>query len=106
MLPVILGLMKTMCLPTTNQIAELTDKDLMKLNEGKCNYIVFSRSGTEIATRLTLNGKTLDRIEEIKLVGVWLTSWLDWEKNTKELCKKAYARMTMLTKLKYAGVQA
>ena len=88
-----------------NQIAEWTDKNLMKLNEGKSNYMVFSRSDTEIATRLTLNGKTLDRIEEIKLVGVWLTTWLDWEKNTKELCRKAYARMTMLTKLKYAGVQ-
>ena len=38
-----------------NQIAEWTDKNLMKLNEGKSNYMVFSRSDTEIATRLTLN---------------------------------------------------
>jgi hypothetical protein len=76
----------------------------MKLNEQKTNYIVFSRSETEFATRLTLNNKTIDRIEEIKLVGVWLTTWLDWDKNTRELCKKAYARMTMLTKLKYVGV--
>ena len=66
--------------------------------------MVFSRSETEVATRLTLNGNTLERIEEVKLLGVWITTWLDWEKNTKEICKKAYARMTMLTKLKYAGV--
>ena len=65
--------------------------------------MVFSRSETEVATRLSLNGNTLDRVEEIKLVGVWIT-WLDWDKNTREVCKKAYARMTMLTKLKYAGV--
>ena len=57
-----------------------------------------------MATRLTLNGQTIDRIEETKLVGVWVTTWLDWQKNTRELCKKAYARMTMLTKLKYVGV--
>ena len=75
----------------------------MKLNEDKSNYMVFSRSETEVATRLTLNGNTLDRIEEVKLLGVWITTWLDWEKNTKEICKKAYARMTMLTKLKYAS---
>ena len=46
----------------------------------------------------------MDRIEEIKLVGVWLTTWLDWDKNTREICRKAYARMTMLTKLKYVGI--
>ena len=46
----------------------------------------------------------LERIEETKLVGVWLTTWLDWDKNTRKTCKKAYARLTMLTKLKYVGV--
>ena len=39
-----------------------------------------------------------------KIVGVWVTTWLDWTKNTSEICKKAYARVTMLTKLKYAGI--
>ena len=68
--------------------------------------MVFSRSETEFSTRLFLNGKTLDRIEEAKIVGVWVTTWLDWSKNTAEICRKAYARVTMLTKLKYAGVDA
>ena len=68
--------------------------------------MLFSRSETEVATRLSLNGNTLDRIEEVKLVGVWITTWLDWDNNTREICKKAYARLTMLTKLKYAGVPA
>ena len=53
--------------------------------------MVFSRSDTEMATRLSMNRKTIDRVEEIKLVGVWLTTWLDWDKNTKVICKKAYA---------------
>ena len=42
--------------------------------------------------------------EYIKLLGVWLQPDCGWEKNTQELCKKAYARISMLTKLKYAGV--
>ena len=75
----------------------------MKLNEDKSQYMVFSRSNTEFATRLTMNGNTLDRVEEVKLVGVWITTYLDWEKNTQELCRRAYARVTMLTKLKYVG---
>ena len=31
------------------------------------------------------NTDTLDRIEEVKLVGVWLTTFLDWEKNKREI---------------------
>ena len=73
----------------------------MQLNVNKTNYMIFSRSHTEFATRLSLNHQTLDRIEEVKLVGVWLTTFLDWDKNTREMCKRAYARMTLLTKLKY-----
>jgi uncharacterized protein YhbP (UPF0306 family) len=57
-----------------NIIADWTKTNLMKMNEDKTKYIVFSRSETEIATRLTLNYKTIDRIEEIRLVGVWLTT--------------------------------
>ena len=72
-----------------NNIAEWTDQNLMKLNNDKTKYMVFSRSETEFATRLTIDGTTLERIEETKLVGVWLTTWLDWDKNTRETCKKA-----------------
>ena len=88
---------------TLDQIATWTEENQMQLNEEKSKYMIFTRSHTEFATRLALNGNTLERIEEIKLVGVWLTTYLDWDKNTRELCRKAYARMTMLTKLKYEG---
>ena len=87
-----------------NNIAQWTTDNKMKVNEDKSSYMVFSRSETEMATRLTMNNLTIDRVEEIKLVGVWVTTWLDWDKNTREICRKAYARMTMLTKLRYVGV--
>ena len=80
-------------------IAEWTDTNMMQLNTDKTNYMVFSRSEKEFATRLTMNGRTIDRVEETKLVGVWVTTWLDWEKNTREICRKACARMTMITEL-------
>ena len=86
-----------------DQISNWTSDNLMQLNPSKSNYMVFSRSNTEFATRLSLDNHTLDRIEEVKLVGVWLTTYLDWEKNTREMKKKAYARLTLLTKLKYVG---
>ena len=89
---------------TLNKIASWTEENQMKLNEEKTNYMIFSRSQSEFATRLSVNGKTLDRVEAAKVVGVWLTTWLDWERNTSEICRKAYARVTMITKLKYVGV--
>ena len=73
----------------------------MKLNEEKSKYMIFTRSLTEIATRLEVNSKVIDRIEETKLLGIWLTTYLDWSKNTKEICRKSYTRLSLLTKLKY-----
>ena len=70
--------MNNLCQQTT-----WTEQNLMVFNETKSNYMVFSRSETEFATRLTMNNKTIDRIEEVKLRGVSLTTWLDWDKNTR-----------------------
>ena len=38
------------------------------------------------------------------MLGVWLKENGQWIKNTNKLCKKGYARVSMITKLKYAGV--
>ena len=40
----------------------------------------------------------------MKILGVWIHEDLNWNKNTKEICRRAYSRMSMLTKLKYVGV--
>ena len=55
-------------------------------------------------TRLSLNGHKLDQVSASKILGIWITEDLSWEKNTKTICQKSYARMSMLTKLKYTGV--
>ena len=77
---------------------------MMQINVDKTSYMIFSRSQTEFKTRLTVDNAKLDQVHEAKIVGVWLTPDMKWEKNTKELTRKAYSRMSMLTKLKYAGV--
>ena len=47
----------------------------------------------------------MERLSVIKLLGLWLDEDLTWETNTKQICIKAYTRMQMLTKLKYAGIK-
>ena len=87
-----------------NYISRWTEDNLMKLNEAKCNYLIFSRSKEKFSTRLEINGQKLDRIAVTQLVGVWISEDMSWKRNTKEICKKAYARMSLITKLKYVGV--
>ena len=87
-----------------NYINNWTNKNLMVLNESKCNYMLFSRSKTDIATRLTINGQYLDRINVTKILGLWISEDLSWTKNCQEICQKAYSRLSMITKLKYVGV--
>ena len=88
-----------------NYISNWTDENLMKLNEAKCNYLVFSRSKEDFATRLTVNNVNLERISVTKLLGVWISEDMSWARNCQEICKKAFSRLSMLTKLKYVGVR-
>ena len=83
-----------------------TKTNLMKINSSKSNYMVMTRTKEDFVTRLTLNGDKIDRKQVNKIIGVWLSEDIgNWEKNTSEICKKAYGRISMLTKLKYAGVK-
>ena len=68
------------------------------------SYIIFTKAREEFAARLTLNEKLLERKKVTKIVGVFLEEKGGWAKNTAEICKSAYAKLGMLTKLKYAGV--
>ena len=87
-----------------NQISAWTDANLMKINEEKTNYMMFTRAKADFGTRLNINQVKLDNVQEAKIVGVWLQTDLKWGKNTKELVVKAYSRLGMITKLKYVGV--
>ena len=66
--------------------------------------MIFTRSKSKFTTRFMVNGIKLDLVKEQKVCGLWITDDIKWEKNTKELTKGAFARILMLTKLKYVGV--
>ena len=87
-----------------NEVARWTDNNLMRLNEAKCHYMIYTRTHSDFTTRLTVNGQNLDQKEVSKLLGLWITEDLSWSRNCQEICKKAFSRLSMITKLKYAGV--
>ena len=86
------------------KVATWSSQNLMQLNETKTKYIIFTRTKEVFATRITVNDNVLERVKTIKLLGVWLQEDGGWQTNTQQMCKRAYARVGMLTRLKYAGV--
>ena len=96
------------CYPTQetlNSVSNWTKDNLMKMNESKCKYMIFSRSKSKFATRLRINDINLEKVPAMKLLGVWVSEDMTWSRNCQEICIKAYSRLSMLTKLKYVGVK-
>ena len=86
-------------------IALWTSENKTKLNFDKSKYVVHSRMKESVATRFTLDGAYIERQSATKILGVWIGEDPScWEKNTKEIMKRTYASMSILTKLKYAGL--
>ena len=78
-----------------NLINSWTKKKKMRLNEKKTKSIIFNFSKKY---QLSVNNKPIYIVEETKLLGNYLTSDLKWDKNTKEIVKKAYQRMQLLNR--------
>ena len=87
-----------------DKIAIWTEDNLMRLKESKTTYLIFTRARADFSTRLTVNGKFIERQNYVKLLGVWLQQDGGWGKHIKETCKKEYMRMGFLSKLRYAGL--
>lgn len=88
-----------------NTISTWTTDNMMRLNPVKSNYMIISRSTEDFATRLSVNNDIIDRVGASKILGVWIEDNLSWSRNCKEICVKAYSRLSLLTKLKYVGVK-
>ena len=72
----------------------------MVINEDKTKCMVFNfTKNKQFSTRLTLNGKLIETVKEIKLLGTIVTNNLKWNKNTRSIIKKAYARIELLRKM-------
>ena len=85
-----------------DQLSLWTKDNLILLNPRKCNHIIFSRSQEKFATRLTVNGDKINQLNAVKILGCWVQEDAGkWSKNTTELCIASYARLSMLSKLKY-----
>ena len=54
---------------------------------------------------ISIDGQHLERVSEFKLLGVWISQALTWEKHVSELTKKASQRLYFLRLLKRSGLR-
>ena len=80
-----------------NSIQNWTDDRMMVLNEKKTKNIIFNFSkANQFSSDLKLKNESLEVVQETKLLGVYITSDLKWNKNTEILVKDANKRMRIL----------
>ena len=88
------------------ELVTYSDEHQMKINGSKTKAILFNKSRNyDFLPHLTLgNSSPIDVLEEIKLLGVVVSSDLSWAANTKTMCCRAYSRLWILRRLKLFGV--
>ena len=79
-----------------DEISSWTRSNLMKINESKCYYMIFSRSETQFSTRLNINGSKMEQTSVANILGVWISEDLSWSRHCKQVCISAYSRLSML----------
>ena len=91
-------------IPQLNNLSEFTKTNGMKINKEKTKVMLFNRARSmDFQPTLKLEDKLLEVVEEIKLLGVIVSSDLKWNKNIKHVKKKCFTRFWMLRRMKEIG---
>jgi hypothetical protein len=93
----------------TNQMDKLTtfvNEHEMRINQDKTRIMLFNTARKWDFTPTVSLGNTninLEVVEELKLLGIIVTSDMKWHANTAYLCEKGFNRLWMLKNLKRFG---
>jgi hypothetical protein len=81
---------------------QFTLENRMKINPKKSHVILFNKSRNwDFPPEVSFaDGKNLEYVSEMKLVGVVVSDDLRWGKNTQYICKKATQRLWTLRRMK------
>ena len=82
-------------------------KNNFQLNESKCKElrISFAKSAADFAP-IVINGKTIEAVSTVKLLGLNISSDLRWNGHVAEISKKVASRLYFLEQLKRANIPA
>ena len=86
------------------QINEYANENEMKLNFSKTKFITFNPTlKYDFEAGLNVDGKEVESVENMKLLGLTITTDMKWRTNTDVMTKKAYGKLWILKRLKMKG---
>ena len=87
-----------------SDLQEYAEANSMKINQGKTKVMLFNNARKyDFHPNLKVSQTELEVVEEMKLLGVVITSNLSWNANTKQIVSKAAGRLWLLRRLKNLG---
>ena len=76
----------------------------MKINYKKTKVMLFNQcKNWDFMPLFELEGKELEVVDEMKMLGIIVRSDMKWSSNTKYIVKKGYSRLWILRRLKALG---
>ena len=88
-----------------NNIVEYATTNEMEVNFIKTKLMLFNTAKKrDFMPTVKVNNQYIDLVEQFKLIGVIITSDLNWNANTEAITKKGYARIWYLRRLKSANL--
>ena len=89
------------------QVEELlnyTKENEMKINKDKTKIMLFNtKISKDFTPKISIEGKEIEVVEELKLLGVKITNDLKWNNNTEYITGRAYKKLWMIRRLKLNG---
>ena len=72
----------------------------MQVNASKTKEMVIGKRTVTAPSLYTLNSQPIDRVEEFKLLGVWVSANLTWNKHVDHMISKATSSLYFLKQLR------
>jgi hypothetical protein len=85
-------------------IEEWSTENKMIINESKTKEMIIHMRKTPLNTEpIIVNDKPIERIDNFKLLGIWISSNLTWNYHIDRICTKASQRIYFLKLLRRSG---
>ena len=75
----------------------------MKFNLEKSKLMVFNPTKTIFEPNIEIEGRKLEPVKEMKILGFTLTENLSWKRNTKLMVSRAYRKLWIVKRLLNLG---
>ena len=86
------------------ELIKYSEENEMKINIEKTKFMLFNTARKwDFTPKFEIEGKEIETVEQLKLLGVQITHDLKWNANTEYITKRGYNKLWMLRRLKLNG---